>query len=251
MKTRLLDGTYLFLSSRRLTLALLVYAVLLVFVATLAQREIGIAAVQKLYFESFFLLAGFGAVKFPLAGGATVGALALLNIVFSGLRYSRFGVAGLGTSIAHMAVALLIVSGALQYFLRVDGNMTLLPNAESDTVVLSDAKHTVLRLPFSVRLKKFTEEKWAGSSIAKGYSSEIVFVKSGAETESTVSMNNPASFAGWTFYQMSYGRDGSSVLGAVKNPARLLPWLAVGMAFFGMIVVFLPRAFGRGGNERR
>ena len=101
------------------------------------------------------------------------------------------------------------------------------------------------------RLKKFTEEKWAGSSIAKGYSSEIVFVKSGAETESTVSMNNPASFAGWTFYQMSYGRDGSSVLGAVKNPARLLPWLAVGMAFFGMIVVFLPRAFGRDGNERR
>lgn len=72
------------------------------------------------------------------------------------------------------------------------------------------------------------------------------------KSEQVVSMNSPGSFGGWTFYQMSYGDGGrTSVLSAVRNPARLLPWLAVGATFIGMAIMFLPRLFekGRGGDE--
>lgn len=247
MKAKVLNGLFLFLSSPRLTVGILIYGTILVFIATLAQREIGISSAQTEYFESFFCLAKIGGIKFPLIGGATVGAFALANIFLSGLRFSRFGVAGLGMSITHMSLALLIVSGVLQYFLREEGRMVLLPQIPSNSIILTNSKPSdpTYKLPFTVTLKKFKEEKWAGSSIAKSYASDIVFERGEKKTEALVSMNNPASFAGWTFYQMSYGRDGSSILSAVKNPARLLPWLSVGAAFFGMVVIFLPRLFGR------
>ena len=50
---------------------------------------------------------------------------------------------------------------------------------------------------------------------------------------------------------MTYGDGGkTSILGVVRNPARLLPWLSVGATFLGMLVIFLPRAvFGRRSNE--
>ena len=42
----------------------------------------------------------------------------------------------------------------------------------------------------------------------------------------------------------------TSILGVVRNPARLLPWLSVGATFLGMLVIFLPRAvFRRRNNE--
>ena len=48
---------------------------------------------------------------------------------------------------------------------------------------------------------------------------------------------------------MSYGDGGrTSVLAAVRNPARLLPWLAVGATFIGMAIMCLPRLFEKGGG---
>ena len=54
MKIAALKFLYAIASSKRLAVGLMVYAAFLVFVATLAQREIGVAAAQAEYFESFF-----------------------------------------------------------------------------------------------------------------------------------------------------------------------------------------------------
>ena len=231
------------LSSPRLTLVLLIYSVLLIFVATLAQREIGIAQAQAIYFEGFFGIGKVGGISVPFVGGAVVGIVAVVNIVLSAMRFCKFGVQGLGVSITHMSLALLVISGGLQYFLRIEGSMVLKPSQTSDIVVLSGSNTQIKKLPFTITLLEFKEEKWDGSAIAKSYSSDIVFKRG----DTTIN----ASFAGWTFYQMSYGKDGSSVLGAVKNPARLLPWLAVGATFFGMLIIFLPRAFGKGNTYEK
>ena len=184
-------------------------------------------------------------------GGAVVGIVAVVNIVLSAMRFCKFGVLGLGVSITHMSLALLVISGGLQYFLRIEGSMVLKPSQTSDIVVLSGSNTQIKKLPFTVTLLEFKEEKWNGSAIAKSYSSDIVFKRGDTTINAKTSMNSPASFAGWTFYQMSYGKDGSSVLGAVKNPARLLPWLAVGATFFGMLIIFLPRAFGKGNRYEK
>ena len=243
MKIAALKFLYAIASSKRLAVGLMVYAAFLVFVATLAQREIGVAAAQAEYFESFFCVGSLGPLKFPLFGGALVGLAAVVNILASGWRYVSGGLFGFGASVAHMALVLLIVSGALQYFMRVEGSLVLREGMSSDTIVVGakeGAAGEPVKLPFSVKLADFSVEHWDSSSTPKSFSSRVE------------SMNSPGSFGGWTFYQMSYGDGGrTSVLSAVRNPARLLPWLAVGATFIGMAIMFLPRLFekGRGGDE--
>lgn len=125
MKIAALKFLYAIASSKRLAVGLMVYAAFLVFVARLAQREIGVAAAQAEYFESFFCVGSLGPLKFPLFGGALVGLAAIVNILASGWRYVSGGLFGFGASVAHMALVLLIVSGALQYFMRVEGSLVL------------------------------------------------------------------------------------------------------------------------------
>ena len=89
MKAALLKLMYAVASSRRLAVGIMAYATLLIFIATLAQKEIGVAAAQAKYFESFFCVATLGFIKIPLLGGASVGLLAAVNILASGWRYVR------------------------------------------------------------------------------------------------------------------------------------------------------------------
>ncbi len=252
MKITLFGKLFKLLSSPRLTVALLVYGTLLVFIGTLAQRNVGIMEAQRTYFESFFCLADIGGLKIPMFGGAFVGALGFVNIMFSGVRFTRFGLSGFGVAVTHMALALLIVSGALQYFVRVEGSMALREGVPVDTIMVGGrdgAPMTVKKLPFSVNLKSFKEEKWEGSDIPKSYSSEVFFEHSGGRVPAVIKMNNPASFGGWTFYQMSFGEGGKvSVLSAVKNHARMLPWISVGGVFIGMLIIFIPRVAGKSGR---
>jgi len=230
-------------SSPYLTVGLLFYSVFLVFAATLAQVDMGIERAASEYFESFFVLAKFGAVKLPLLGGAAVGILFVLNVLYSMFARLTFGASGIGNSILHCALVLLVVSGVLQYFMRHEGRVVLREGEATNTLLVSrSGVNSVQKLPFTVKLLKFTREDWQGSDIPKSFSSKIVFSTEKSTVEALVEMNNPALFMGWAFYQSSYADGGkTSVLTAVKNPARMLPWVSVGAAFAGMVLAFAAR----------
>lgn len=250
MKIRLLKKFYVAASSKWLALGLMAYAVLLIFIATLAQREIGVAAAQAKYFESVFCLGDFFGVKIPLLAGAGLGFLAVINLIASGWRYVSGGLRGFGESITHMALVLLIVSGGLQYFMRTEGSIVLREGATINTVIVGAKNGSLgspITLPFEITLKSFNAEMYESSSTPRSFTSVVEFLRGGKIHKAEISMNSPASFGGWTFYQMSYADNGkASVLGAVRNPARLLPWLAVGATFFGMLIIFIPRVISNG-----
>lgn len=243
-------------SSPRLTLFLLAYSVLGVFLATLAQGETGVELSKKFYFESFFPVVRMGKFPIPVLGGASVALLAAVNIAFSCAGFAKLKRGGLGLSLVHTALLLLIVSGFIEYFTMTEAVLTLKVGDSSQTVspvrgpVERAGETAPIRLPFEVGLADFKEEKWEGSLVAKSYSSRLVFNCAGEVSEAVVEMNRPASYGGWTFYQTSRSADGKvSVLSAVKNPARFLPWLCVCSAFAGTAALFLPAAFG-GGKTR-
>ena len=231
------------LSSSYLTISLMFYSVFLIFIATIAQLEVGVAESASIYFESFFAMAKIGDFTFPIISGATIGILAVVNIFFSSMKYMSFGVSGFGNSIIHSALALLIISGALQFFMRQEARVSLCEGESSDVMfVEKDGVSKTQKFPFSIRLLKFTKENWKGSDIPKSFSSKVVFVRGNSNTEALIEMNSPVSFDGWTFYQTSYAEDGKvSILTAVKNPARMLPWLAVFATIFGMILTILAK----------
>lgn len=85
-------------------------------------------------------------------------------------------------------------------------------------------------LPFTLALEDFRHEFHPKTSIAKSFESDVVIDEGHGARPVTISMNKPLRAADFTVYQASYGEDRSgretSTFAVVKNPTRLMPYIA-------------------------
>lgn len=95
--------------------------------------------------------------------------------------------------------------------------------------------------PFSLKLLKFSHDKYAGTEIPKNFSSRVRLKTADGQTdrEALIYMNNPLRHAGLTFYQASFANnDRTSILQVVRNPGRQLPYIACILMSLGLVVQF-------------
>ena len=92
--------SFKFLSSLRLTIALLGFAMVLIFVATLSQVELGIHEVQVKFFRSWIawwdVMPGAKKFSIPIPGGTLLGILLIVNLLAAHgarfkLRWNKVG----------------------------------------------------------------------------------------------------------------------------------------------------------------
>jgi hypothetical protein len=96
-------------------------------------------------------------------------------------------------------------------------------------------------LPYSLTLKKFSHDVYAGTDIPKNFSSLVHLSNraTGEERDVLIYMNQPLRYDGKTFYQASFGKgDTLSVLQVVQNPGWLMPYFACALVTLGLIVHF-------------
>jgi hypothetical protein len=101
-----------FFTSLRLTVVLLAFAIILVFVGTLAQVDEGLYNAQSRYFRQWIVLGLdlFGRnIPIILPGGYLIGTLLLVNLLAAHIYRFQFSVKKLGIQIAHAGVILLLV----------------------------------------------------------------------------------------------------------------------------------------------
>src|SRR5208282_6443596 len=101
-----------FFASLRLTVVLLAFAILLVFIGTLAQVDEGLYNAQTRYFHKLVILGVdlFGK-KIPviLPGGYLIGILLLINLLTAHIYRFQFTIKKIGIQLAHAGVILLLV----------------------------------------------------------------------------------------------------------------------------------------------
>ncbi len=115
-----------FLVSLKLTVALLGFGLLLVFVATLDQVNLGVWAVQAKYFRSFVIYGHLGSLSVPLfPGGYTIGGLLLANLIASHIYRFGFTWKKSGIFLTHFGLILLLVGELLSGLWQKDYNMRL------------------------------------------------------------------------------------------------------------------------------
>lgn len=105
------ERLFQFFTSLKLTVVLLALAMVLVFVGTLAQVQLGLYEVQYRYFQSFFVFwgpqgSGWRMPVFP--GGYLIGGLLLINLIASVFRIG-FKVKKTGLLVIHAGLILLLV----------------------------------------------------------------------------------------------------------------------------------------------
>lgn len=96
--------------------------------------------------------------------------------------------------------------------------------------------------PFTLTLKEFHHDRYPGTDIPKNFSSLVHL--SNPETRedrtSLIYMNHPLRYAGYTFYQASFGEgDRLSVFQVVENPAALTPYVSCAIVALGLLIQFL------------
>ena len=97
-------------------------------------------------------------------------------------------------------------------------------------------------LSYSLTLKRFSHDEYAGTGIPKNFSSLVQLSNParGEERDVLISMNQPLRYQGKAFYQASFGRnDKLSVLQVVDNPGWLLPYISCGLVGAGLMIHFL------------
>lgn len=122
-----------FFTSMQLTVVLLIMSMVLVFVATLDQVNLGIWAVQEKYFRTFFVkwYHSGGGFKLPIfPGGYLIGGLLFLNLSASFVYRFRLSWKKSGILLTHLGLVILLlgelISGLLQedYQMRLDEGQT-------------------------------------------------------------------------------------------------------------------------------
>lgn len=108
-------------------------------------------------------------------------------------------------------------------------------------------------LPYTLTLKKFSHDVYAGTNIPKNFSSQVHLSNpsTGEERDVLIYMNQPLRYDGKAFYQASFGKnDTLSILQVVENPGWLLPYFSCGLVTLGLLVHFAI-ALRRGQRRRQ
>ena len=113
------------------------------------------------------------------------------------------------------------------------------------------------KLPFSIRLDRFTRELHPRTNMAREFSSFVTKIEGGAGQQIRITMNEPLRHGGYTFYQSSWGpqngRPGDrlySVFAVVRNPADQIPLYACVVTTVGLVLHFLQRLLAYLRNEK-
>jgi len=168
------------LSSLRLTVALLGFAMVLIFVATISQVELGIHEVQQKFFRSWIawwdIMPGEKKVPIPIPGGTLLGSLLVLNLLAAqGARF-KLSWNKAGMIVIHSGILLLLLGELFTGLLGREAQMTLNEGQilnystfprEVELVVIrpdSDGLETVTAIPQG-RLKDGAEFPLGGFSV--------------------------------------------------------------------------------------
>lgn len=114
-----------FFVSLKLTVVLLVASLVLVFASTLAQVDLGIYAVQKEFFHSFYAVWHVGSLYVPLPGGYLVGGLLLINLLAAHIYRLKFEWRKAGIQLTHAGLIVLLIGELVTGILQQDFQMQL------------------------------------------------------------------------------------------------------------------------------
>ena len=115
---------------------------------------------------------------------------------------------------------------------------------------LGDAKFALewgtrpITLPFSIELKDFQLERYAGSMSPSSYASEIAVIDEANKTETPyrIFMNNVLDYGNFRFFQSSYDQDEQgTILSVNQDPGKIPTYIGYAMLTLGLLWSFFAK----------
>ncbi|MCF6357253.1 MAG: cytochrome c biogenesis protein ResB, partial [Draconibacterium sp.] len=105
---------------------------------------------------------------------------------------------------------------------------------------------SVLKVPFSIFLKDFQLDKYAGSNSPSSYASEVILLdkNTGIKKDVRIFMNNTLSYRGYKFFQSSYDTDEKGTVLSVNHDfwGTWITYLGYALLIIGIILSLLNKS---------
>ena len=118
------------IQSPRIFVFSLINMIVLVFLGTMFQGELGLYQTQKIYFSSWFYWLGF----FPMLGGRTIIAIMFINLSGFLFRKNLWKIKKAGIIITHLGGLILILGSAITAYFSYEGQMSILEGEKSNII---------------------------------------------------------------------------------------------------------------------
>lgn len=130
---KILRLTFEFLASYGFATVLFLFLLLLTFLGTIEQVDVGLYETQQKYFNSLFLVHHlFDRIPLLLPGVQLLVALLAINLVVGGIIRLRKKKTTVGVLIAHFGIIFLLFGGLVKYVYAEEGHMTLYEQERSN-----------------------------------------------------------------------------------------------------------------------
>lgn len=134
--TSLPGQIFAFLSSYGLAITVLSFLLLITFLGTLSQKEIGLLDSQRIYFDSWWLIhdvnIGGTLIPLPLPGGGLLMVVLFFNMLCGAVIRIRKGWRTIGVLISHVAIMFMLAAGFVSFLYKTEGAMPLFEGQASD-----------------------------------------------------------------------------------------------------------------------
>jgi cytochrome c biogenesis protein len=120
------------------------------------------------------------------------------------LYAEKGNVTRLGVYITHLSILIILTGAIIGIFFGYNAVLNL-PEGEVSTFAYKD-RNTKIPLGFELRCDNFEVEYYPNTDMPKSYKSWLTVIKNGREImKKTISVNDPLTYEGITFYQSSFG----------------------------------------------
>ena len=127
---------FAFLSSYGLAITVLTFLLLITFLGTLSQKDIGLLDSQRKYFDSWWLIhdldLGGTLIPLPLPGGGLLMVILFFNMLCGAVIRIRKGWRTIGVLISHLAIMFMLAAGFVSFLYKTEGAMPLFEGQASD-----------------------------------------------------------------------------------------------------------------------
>ena len=120
------------ISNPKIFVFTIIWLMILVFIGTIAQKDIGLFAAQNKYFSSAFIwvyIFGFG---IPLPGGLLTMTILAMNLFSFILKPNIWNKNKIGVIIIHLGALILLIGGAITNVFNEEGNMVIVEISKSN-----------------------------------------------------------------------------------------------------------------------
>lgn len=222
MKQEIFKTTISFLSSYKITIALMIVYGILLGTATFIEKYYGVDMAKSIYYS-------------PLIG--IIWLLMIVNWILLIIRNRTSLKRKFGYYMLHASFVFILSGAMFSHFKGVEGLLHVREGEQTNEIITN--QNTKVKLPFQVYLNDFLLVRYSGSNSPRSYKSIVTIYEKNSHSKMEIYMNKVISIQGYRLFQTAYDDDeAGTILTVSYDPIGMaITYIGYAIMFMGIILI--------------